>query len=163
VENVPPNGMFLGVPPRILRFESLADVEERIGDVGFAPKTDRRAALLTIFRRVSSLRSSEYGMALPQAKAEPHEACPVDARDRITSSRPRPRKALQYNKERLLANGDRWERAIAKNLFLTPHIAELAGCSAGAQQSINHEWRRESPSPNLATRSGRCCVSTVGP
>ena len=71
--------MFLGVPPRILRFESLADVEERIGDVRFAPKTDRRAALLTIFRRVSSLRSSEYGMALPQAKAEPHEACPVDA------------------------------------------------------------------------------------
>jgi hypothetical protein len=38
----------------------------------FPPKADRRAALLTIFRRVSSLRSDEYGMALPQAKAEPH-------------------------------------------------------------------------------------------
>jgi hypothetical protein len=39
VENVPPNGMFPGVPPRIFRFESFADVRERIGDVRFSPES----------------------------------------------------------------------------------------------------------------------------
>ena len=33
-----------------------------------------------------------------------------------------PPKELYYNKERLLANGDRWEREIAKNISLdAPH------------------------------------------
>jgi len=35
VENVPPNGMFLGILLRIFRFESLADVGEALGMFAF--------------------------------------------------------------------------------------------------------------------------------
>jgi hypothetical protein len=38
--------------------------------------------------------------------------------DLTSSSRPETPEELYYNKERLLANGDRWERAIAKNISL---------------------------------------------
>ena len=48
------------------------------------------------------------------------EACPVDAivlgpNFEFATETP---EELYYNKERLLANGDRWERAIAKNVSL---------------------------------------------
>jgi NADH-quinone oxidoreductase subunit I len=48
------------------------------------------------------------------------EACPVDAivlgpNFEFATETP---EELYYNKERLLANGDRWERAIAKNISL---------------------------------------------
>ena len=48
------------------------------------------------------------------------EACPVDAivlgpNFEFATETP---EELYYNKERLLANGDRWERAIAKNILL---------------------------------------------
>jgi NADH-quinone oxidoreductase subunit I len=38
--------------------------------------------------------------------------------DLTSSSRPETPEELYYNKERLLANGDRWERAIATNISL---------------------------------------------
>jgi NADH-quinone oxidoreductase subunit I len=49
-----------------------------------------------------------------------HEACRVDAvvvffNDEATTET---REELYYDKERLLANGDRWEREIAQNLAL---------------------------------------------
>ena len=40
------------------------------------------------------------------------------SRDPTSNLRPRTREELYYDKERLLANGDRWEREIAKNLAL---------------------------------------------
>src|SRR6476659_5681854 len=48
------------------------------------------------------------------------EACPVDAivfclNDTAATETP---EELYYNKERLLANGDRWEKAIARNISL---------------------------------------------
>jgi formate hydrogenlyase subunit 6/NADH:ubiquinone oxidoreductase subunit I len=57
------------------------------------------------------------------------EACPVDAivlgpNFQFATETP---EELYYNKERLLANGDRWERAIAKNISLDAPIDERAG------------------------------------
>jgi NADH-quinone oxidoreductase subunit I len=48
------------------------------------------------------------------------EACPVDAivEGPNTEFAVETREELYYDKERLLANGDRWEREIAKNLEL---------------------------------------------
>ena len=48
------------------------------------------------------------------------EACPVDAivEGPNTEFAVETREELYYDKERLLANGDRWERQIAKNLEL---------------------------------------------
>ena len=48
------------------------------------------------------------------------EACPVDAivEGPNTEYATETREELYYDKERLLANGDRWEREIAKNLEL---------------------------------------------
>jgi NADH-quinone oxidoreductase subunit I len=40
------------------------------------------------------------------------------SRGRTSNSPPRRREELYYDKERLLANGDRWEREIAKNIAL---------------------------------------------
>src|SRR5689334_18297406 len=56
----------------------------------------------------------------PDAKGFCQEACPVDAivlgpNFEFATETP---EELYYNKERLLANGDRWERAIAKNISL---------------------------------------------
>src|ERR1700761_7068723 len=47
-------------------------------------------------------------------------ACPVDAivEGPNIESAVEPREELYYDKERLLSNGDRWEREIAKNLQL---------------------------------------------
>jgi NADH-quinone oxidoreductase subunit I len=48
------------------------------------------------------------------------EACPVDAivlGPNLEFATETPEE-LYYDKERLLANGDRWERAIAKNILL---------------------------------------------
>src|SRR5690606_14247220 len=52
------------------------------------------------------------------------EACPVDAivEGPNIEFAVETREELYYDKERLLANGDRWERQIAKNLELNaPH------------------------------------------
>ena len=38
------------------------------------------------------------------------------SRGRTSSSPPRPARSCLYNKEKLLDNGDRWEREIAANL-----------------------------------------------
>src|ERR1700720_4557437 len=48
------------------------------------------------------------------------EACPVDAivEGPNTDFAVETREELYYNKEKLLANGDRWEREIAKNMSL---------------------------------------------
>ncbi len=40
------------------------------------------------------------------------------SRGRTSSSPTETREELYYDKERLLANGDRWEREIAKNIAL---------------------------------------------
>ncbi len=40
------------------------------------------------------------------------------SRGPISNSPPKTREELYYDKERLLANGDRWEREIAKNIAL---------------------------------------------
>ena len=50
------------------------------------------------------------------------EACPLDAivlgpNFEFATETP---EELYYDKERLLANGDHWERAIAKNISLDP-------------------------------------------
>jgi NADH-quinone oxidoreductase subunit I len=46
------------------------------------------------------------------------EACPVDAIVPNVEFATETPEELYYDKERLLANGDRWERAIAKNISL---------------------------------------------
>ena len=54
------------------------------------------------------------------------EACPVDAivlGPNVEFATETPEE-LYYDKERLLANGDRWQRAIARNISLTPPIGE---------------------------------------
>ena len=47
------------------------------------------------------------------------EACPVDAIvEGPNFVRHRDARGVHYDKERLLANGDRWERELAKNIAL---------------------------------------------
>ena len=46
------------------------------------------------------------------------------SRDRTSNSRRRRREELLYDKEKLLANGDRWERILAKNIELTLPIVK---------------------------------------
>ena len=59
------------------------------------------------------------------------EACPVDAivEGPNFEFATETREELYYDKERLLANGDRWEREIAKNFSSSTHLSSSQRCS----------------------------------
>jgi NADH-quinone oxidoreductase subunit I len=65
------------------------------------------------------------------------EACPVDAivlgpNVELATETP---EELYYDKERLLANGDRWERAIARSISLDTHARILRAVHNGHERS----------------------------
>jgi NADH-quinone oxidoreductase subunit I len=65
------------------------------------------------------------------------EACPLDAivlgpNFEFATETP---EELYYNKERLLANGDRWERAIARTISLDAHARILRAVHNGHERS----------------------------
>jgi hypothetical protein len=71
------------------------------------------------------------------------------SRARTSSCRPETAEELYYNKERLLANGDRWEREIARNLVADAPYGIRAASVAHARHAPSIEPCRRSGGTGL--------------
>ena len=75
------------------------------------------------------------------------EACPVDAivEGPNFEFATETREELYYDKEKLLANGDRWEREIARNIGTGCAVSLKMACRSPLTLVERGAWRRVSP------------------